>query len=109
MYSMIFDFTTDTDTHVFFEIVVYFMKSYFSHSEATAIEMLNQYYEIWKEIRDSDFYHHRGAYEIASRIHYMMALKGDEVYFMECAREHGHWDLSRKANKYFYKHYFDKM
>jgi hypothetical protein len=104
---MQFAFETDDAANKFFEIVVWALETYFGHSEAEAMSLVNDYYLHNADWRDVSAYHHEGVYPTAARAHYFEFLKGDEAGFYSWKLREGHWHPPREVYEYFREHYFE--
>jgi hypothetical protein len=103
-----FSFHTDEDTVRLFQIVVWCLKKYFFHTDDSAVEAINQYYEKNVKRHDDDFYHHEMVFRVAVRIHYIEDLKGEANKFPDWIRESKYNCSPREAMDYFKEHYFVK-
>jgi len=102
---MKFAFSSDSDTHKLFEIVVHFLNSYFEYPVSRAVNMVNDYYRAWHVIHDDDFYHELSAFQTSVRIHYFVGLKGEEADFSKWRKENGLQNTPEEARQYFTNNY----
>ncbi|MEI1373559.1 hypothetical protein PQG02_15460 [Nostoc sp. UHCC 0926] len=103
-----FSFQTDEDTVCLFQIVIWCLKKYFCHTDNSAVEAINSYYEKNLKIHDDDFYHHETVFRVAVRIHYFEVLKGEANKFHDWIRESDYNYSPREAIDYFNTFYFYK-
>jgi len=101
-----FSFQTDEDTVRLFQIVIWCLKKYFCHTDDSAVEVINSYYEKNLKIHDDDFYHHEMPFRIALRIHYFEVLKGDANKFHDWIQKSNYNSSPGEAIDYFKEHYF---
>lgn len=104
-----FSFKTDDDTIRLFQIVVWCLKKYFCHTDDSAVEAINSYYEKNAERHDDEFYHYEMPFRVAVRIYYSEVLRrGDDkdVKFYNWRRESGYDVDPREAIDYFREHYY---
>lgn len=104
---MEFAFHTDDETKCLLEISVYFLQKYFLYDEKTAIELMNEYYNTWKDVHTSDdFYHREGAFDVAVLVHYIIGLGESIGVFFRWRKDNGLLETPREALEYFEKTYF---
>lgn len=89
---MNFNFETDEDTVLLFEMVVWCLVKYFGHTEETSVGLVNDFCNKAKSRWEDDFYHHETPFRVAARIHYVSFMKGNNSEFAD-------WVLTSKWGK----------
>ena len=65
-----------TNRHL--EVMAWCLAKYFGHTEETATDAVERYYDTWKGIHDDDLYQHEGPYWMALREYFYQHCFTDE-------------------------------
>lgn len=110
-----FSFSTDDDTIRLLEITAWCLKKYFNHTDLSATEAINNYYNknqsrLKNNDWGDDFYHHEGFFRIALIIQYFEVLKPESNTYLENLNRIKKFEYNKTPNEalvYFRKNYYD--
>ncbi len=94
------------DAYNLFEAVIWCLTKYFGHTDYSAIQNLNSYYENNNNKIDDDFYYYERPFRIAMRIQYREVLKlgnDNTLKFYDWVKESGYNKTPQEALVYFRK------